>query len=263
MIWSGHRNQFTRDKVRKKYYVYALCQDEYSAPFYIGKGTELRCIKHHTTANKRKSPVSYKVVSLNNEYYVKILSESNNEDVVFQLERFYIKKFGRRLDGGTLLNITYGGKGTGFECLRDEEYANSRAENALKTSKRIFIEGFIFQGIRQASRVLGKARSHIKYLISNGRAFLVQENEDCYEKHQKYLDWLQDQNKAYISGVERSCKKVTTNRAVWIAGKVYSSAVEAAREVGVTPGAIQNRINRGNLKNTYYLDQLGEVFDGS
>ena len=85
------------------YYVYAYVRKSDGSPYYIGKGCKRRCYEKHSnvTTPKDKSKI--------------IFLEKNLSNVgACALERRYIRWYGRKSDGGILLNIAEGGEGNIF-----------------------------------------------------------------------------------------------------------------------------------------------------
>jgi hypothetical protein len=103
------------------YYVYAYVRKSNGLPYYIGKGKDKRAFKNH---GRIKTPKDKSKI---------IFLETNLSNVgACALERRYIRWYGKKIDGGILLNITDGGEGnTGF---RTEEWKRNHAK--LMTGKK-------------------------------------------------------------------------------------------------------------------------------
>jgi transposase len=97
-----------------KYYVYGLFANDVC--FYIGKGTGRRFKDHFRQYKsgckmcnymlwcKLKSLESLKIVPVS-----KILKDNLSESEALEIEKHYIDKFGKKLQGGSLCNISDGG----------------------------------------------------------------------------------------------------------------------------------------------------------
>lgn len=252
-IWKGIKEEFSALKLNHKYYVYAIKVEEHLEPIYIGKGSGNRARNHKLQAGNKALA---KVLNKYDSYFIEILSTSDNEDVVYQLEKSFISKFGKLVDNsGVLLNFSDGGRNTAEGYFR---YSINREAKRISTTKLkgkpFYVQGFIFPSKRFAGRKLGTDRNHINYLMKIGCAFQI--DKDWKAKELGYFEYLSTSQANYQLAVNKSKKQVTTNRAVVVNGIRYSSTTEAARENGVSQGAITNRIARGNQKNTYYADEL-------
>lgn len=87
------------------YYVYAHINPVNLKPFYIGKGKDNRFISTEGRNSFWKNTV--------NKYGFSavILADGLTDLQSLEIEKQYIEKFGLRKDGGTLVNLTYGGRG--------------------------------------------------------------------------------------------------------------------------------------------------------
>ena len=105
----------------KDYYVYLLYEPETAKPFYCGKGKGSRAWQHLVLSQngKYKDACHKKIKSLLEqgiEYEVVVVQEELSESEALILEVETIKFYGRRDQGGSLLNHTDGGEGvSGFK----------------------------------------------------------------------------------------------------------------------------------------------------
>lgn len=254
-IWNGKREDFKPELVPHKYYVYALKLELHQTPIYIGKGSNNRAALHHiSSGNKAIGKVLKKAGS---KYYVEILASSDNEAVVFQLEKSFISKFGRRIEGGLLLNFSSGGKYPLDNYFKIESVRRAFGERMTKRiGKAMFVDGFIFPSMRGAARALGVDRNHIKYFLRIGKAFFLNGNTEG--KHEQYLRLKESELHTYRESFDKKNATKLKNwytRKVSVDGKVYDSVTEAAYENGLKPSSIVTRIKNGNRKNTYYVEE--------
>lgn len=110
-------------------------------PYYVGKGCKGRITKHITYAKKGvRYPLADKIRSLwvkgEDVCYSKV-ADNLSEKAAFDMEMFLISHYGRRTDGGYLLNLTFGGDGASGQTpwnkggnLPDE--VKTKVSNGLK-----------------------------------------------------------------------------------------------------------------------------------
>lgn len=91
-----------------KYYIYFHINLITNEVFYVGKGSGRRA-----TSKKNRSDWWKRTVNKYG-YDILLVDENITEDLAFELEKYYIKKIGRRdLGLGPLVNMTDGGEGEG------------------------------------------------------------------------------------------------------------------------------------------------------
>lgn len=92
--------------MKANYYIYIHINLTTSEIFYVGKGTAYRAsCKNHRSKwwNSIVSKYGYDIV---------LIEEGLTEEKAFELEKYYIKHFGRKdLGLGSLVNMTDGGEG--------------------------------------------------------------------------------------------------------------------------------------------------------
>lgn len=98
-------------KMGNSYYIYTHINLSNDEVFYIGKGSKRRAY------NKRNRSEYWNNIVSKHGYDILLIEEDLSEEKAFELEKYYINKFGRRdIGNGTLVNHTNGGDGTtGFE----------------------------------------------------------------------------------------------------------------------------------------------------
>ena len=131
----------------KRFYVYAYLRRNRYTPYYIGKGCGKRCYDgrgKNCTLPKDKSRII-------------IIKDNLLEQDAFDIEEKLIKFWGRKCDGGILLNISPGGSappvGDGSNLL---PYNKKRklTGSKIRPAKPITINGVTYHSIKQASEIL-------------------------------------------------------------------------------------------------------------
>lgn len=108
--------------------VYIMMKDD-GTPFYVGAGNDNRISDHFKGCGGRKevNKIIAEHKSRNSNVTYRIDSVHTCEDEAFKRECELIRLLGRLCDGGTLVNITKGGKGvTGYKQSPQQVIENSR-----------------------------------------------------------------------------------------------------------------------------------------
>jgi len=128
------------------YYVYHLIDPRNSLPFYVGKGIGNRMYSHVEFVKNNKIPHN-NILLFNkikkvlngglNVIYDKVV-EGISEESALKLEMSEISKYGRKMDGGILCNLTLGGEGiSGYkhtDLSKTKMSQSSLESDRLKTS---------------------------------------------------------------------------------------------------------------------------------
>jgi hypothetical protein len=95
-----------------RFFVYVFCDPRTMAPIYIGKGTGKR-ISDHLRRYQTEDTMFYrklrKMASQGIKPYIYKVVEGVNEETAYEWEAWLIKHFGRKIDGGSLYNLSEGG----------------------------------------------------------------------------------------------------------------------------------------------------------
>lgn len=108
----------------KEYYTYAYLRED-RTPYYVGKGTGRRAYHSHPRVNGKKVPLP------KDKSNILILKRFDDEQKAFLHETYMIHLFGRKCDGGILINLSLGGEGTSLYKTDEERKCASR-QSALK-----------------------------------------------------------------------------------------------------------------------------------
>ena len=130
-----------------EYYIYSYIDPITNLPFYIGKGSGDRLNRHlrtaksdywHLDSNKHKINKISKILSLGLEPVIRIEESQLSENESFEMERFYILKYGRSDIGtGILTNLSDGGEGqSGWDP--PEEYRINMSKSVSGSKNGMF-----------------------------------------------------------------------------------------------------------------------------
>lgn len=100
--------------MKNKYYLYRHIDNVNNVPFYIGIGTNSKYChyKRSKDVNRRSNEWKEYVKSINYNYSIEILFETNDYLLINKKEREFVKLYGRvDINTGVLLNKNSGGKG--------------------------------------------------------------------------------------------------------------------------------------------------------
>lgn len=219
------------------FYIYGIFKDSDSIPFYIGKGSGDR-IKRTL---KQGSLLKLNIIKKYNAK-AKILINNLYEEDAFKLEKCLIRLFGKRDDGGVLINHTDGGEGRSG-CIPWNKNMKMSKEFCKKLSKSF--KGRIVSDITK--------EKHRKIMIGDGNPAKRLEVRRKISKNNKGVP-KSEEHKNNIS--VSLCKK--TYKFISPCGKIFitNNYSKFCRE---------HNINKGNLgqvlsgKRTHVQNWMGTI----
>jgi hypothetical protein len=190
-----------------RFYVYAYLRSDRYTPFYIGKGCGKRC---YSGKGKNCNPPKDKSRII-------VIKDNLLEEDAFNLEEKLISFWGRKCDGGILLNISPGGSAPPIGNGRNLLPYNAKRKltgSKIHPAKQVTINGVTYHSIKQASEIL-----NIKYATLTQRVRLEKDLNTPFIKNKKVLVLIGD-------------KEFTIR--------------EAAKIMNITITALRNRIRRNH-----------------
>jgi hypothetical protein len=145
-----------------RFYTYAYLRRDRYTPYYIGKGCGKRCYD-----GRGKNCVPPK-----NKSRIVIIKNNLTEKEAFILEEKLISFWGRKCDGGVLLNLSPGGSappvGDGSNLLH---YNKKRKITGSKIhpAKKVVINGVEYISLKQASEILNIKHSTLSKRVRMGK----------------------------------------------------------------------------------------------
>lgn len=130
------------------YYVYAYLRESDNTPYYIGKGKGDRAYRKHNVSVP------------NDKTKIVFLHENLPESEAFEMEKFYIGKYGRKDVGtGILRNLTDGGEGA--SGLIVTEYSIEARKKNIKIHGNKVWEAAARSNSRKQKHLYKSGESHI------------------------------------------------------------------------------------------------------
>jgi predicted DNA-binding protein YlxM (UPF0122 family) len=206
------------------YYTYAYLRED-GTPYYIGKGRGRRAYQ------KSKRHKFVKVPDDKNR--IVFLSQNLTEKDAFKEEKFLIKFYGRKIDGGILINITEGGFGGG----RPPGWKHTE-----ETKEKM-------RGKRPNAKIWNKG----KKLPPKQRKCVYRDKEfDSIREAAEYFGVTQGAVYAYIKRRENELKTSNAKPCV-IKGIEFDMIKSAAEYFGVTTSTIRNWLKNENYAVDTYI----------
>lgn len=111
------------------YYTYAYLRED-KTPYYIGKGSGDRDYQKHIRNNGQN-------LLPKNKGQILILKRLEIEDEAYKHEQYLIALYGRKCDGGILVNMVHGGKGGARKYLTKKEKEDALLRNKINAAKKL------------------------------------------------------------------------------------------------------------------------------
>lgn len=203
------------------YYVYSHINPITKTPFYIGKGTKNRAFssyKRNVFWNNTVSKYGYEVI---------ILADGLTENQSFEIEKYYIKKYGFRHDGGVLVNLTSGGYGGNTETSLNRDSRRLKLSICKLGDKNPNYGKPVNKGIKRSEESIKKQADKIR-----GRKL-------SQEVYNKVLIGLKKAKQVQLENMY--------NVECLITGKKWKNKHECAKDLNITESALCGRIHRNKI----------------
>jgi len=186
------------------YFIYRHIREDKNEPFYVGLGTVRRGYYERAYVKQKRGKFWSNIANKTN-YTVQIIHETNCKKEAIQKEVEFISLYGRKCDGGTLVNHTLGGEGISGhsvsdnhkKILREVNSGKNHPQYGTKASKETRRkQSTAKSGIRNVNSKPVYCTTNNKYYSSRGEAAL-----DIYsnrEMSKKISDILNGKRKSYL-----------------------------------------------------------------
>lgn len=202
---------------RKDFYVYVWLRKNLYSPFYVGKGSGYR-----DTDRQRKGCKPPK-----DKNRIRRVATNLTEEDAFALEKTLIRFYGKKSEGGILINLTDGGEGRSGLSHSEE----TRALLSKQTKERY-----------------ADKRNHPRY---NVRLTEEQKRKQS-ESHKGKPAWNKGVT-GYKTQPATEERRAKVGKKCVCYGVTYPTASHAARALGVTSVTVSANCRRDSNKDFYYL----------
>ena len=224
------------------YCVYFYLREDQS-PYYVGMGRKQRPFAKHA---HRQDKGDFKP---KNNDLIKVIHENLSQEDAYELEIFYIKKYGRKCDGGILINLTEGGEGAKHnEETRRKLSLIKTGTKASDETKRKMSEAHLGRknSPESIAKMLETKKNNGKYLVS--------------EETRKKMSANGKKNAKYGSNNPAARKVIVFDLKNNFIGQ-FDTAKEAADKLNISRSHIPS-VCRGKRKHTFgyvfkYADEVG------
>jgi hypothetical protein len=233
-------------------YLYRHIRIDNNVPFYIGIGSDEKFLRAYD--KHRRSKKWFNIVA-KTEYKVQIVLMDISLDEAKEKEIEFIKLYGRsdKLEG-TLCNLTDGGEGNLGRIVSDEWRKNKSIEQKGKKMSEEFKQKRreYMTGRKMPREGVEKTR---QWLIENhpmrGKKMNDEARKNISEGHKGIFSGDKHPNWGRFGAENPLSKKVICT----VTNKIYDSAKESAKELGIAYSTMRNQLN-GQKKNKTTLIYL-------
>ena len=228
-------------------YLYRHIRLDKNEPFYIGIGSDEKFVRAYDKYRRNKK--WFNIVA-KTDYKVQIVLMDISLEEAKEKEVEFIKLYGRSdKSKGTLCNLTDGGEGNPGRIVSDE----CKKKQSIKLKGRKMSQEFkqkrreYMMGKKMPREGVEKTR---KWLIENhpmrGKKMSDEARKNISEGHKGIFSGDKNPNWGKFGADNPLSKKVICT----VTDKIYDSAREAAKELGIAYSTMRNQLNGQKKNNT-------------
>lgn len=178
------------------YYVYLYLRED-RTPYYVGKGIGRRCYNPHIRGGGNFTPPKDRII---------IVKKFEDEEESYCFEKWLISFYGRKSDGGILINITEGGKDGAIIPTDLEERKNYILQRDRKYHRQYYKNNPDKQKKYREKRKEQRKETYEKWYEKNKEYYLNRKKEQ-YDKEKKKEYYLKNKEEINRKNKERYWKR--------------------------------------------------------
>lgn len=173
--------------MRSDFYTYAWLRED-GSPYYIGKGTGNRAYRSHRRGDKQMSaPPRHRVL---------FLKKDITEFDAYKHEMYMVSHYGRKDEGGILINMTAGGEGTSGRkptdyCIERTKETNTgrtfTAEQKKKVSEQVSKRKWWNNGVKDKHTIECPGEGWVLGRLHNTKSEVYKSKEFAEKSRQNML----------------------------------------------------------------------------
>ena len=182
----------------KMYYVYLYLREN-RTPYYVGKGIGRRCYNQHIRGGGNFTPPKDRII---------IVKQFEDEEESYYFEKLLVSLYGRKIDGGILINIKEGGKDGVIiptDLKERKQYIQQRDRNY---HRQYYKNNPDKQKQYREKRKEQRKETSNKWYEKNKEDYLKRRKEK-YNKEKKREYYLKNKEEINRKNIERYWKKKT------------------------------------------------------
>lgn len=227
--------------------------------FYVGIASENgRVVRPYKKDNRSQYWVHY--VNKHGGFVVQIVHKGLSKEIASYWERWYISLWGKKINGGSLVNLADGGE-TNYGCKKSKEQILVISERAKKYgNSHMMTKEARDKAKKSISKALkGKLVGKLNPNYGNRwtdemKKKQSEKKKEYYTKHPKQkkvkqkIDPIIARQNMTSGMIESWGKKVINNQT----GEIFKTIVSAAKSIGMKSDTLRAKLNGRNPNNTNF-----------